>query len=133
MDATKENISFGDSSDQFLIGPMNFPASDVVYLNSNGLNPVATVDFLHQGFAAGRSVDLGFDIDNSLTGFLGINSSLMFGTKVSATIQSGNTSRTVHGVLSAPTGRGYSVTDGFGLIDALAAWQKLKGAAASAE
>jgi len=133
MDATKENISFGDSSDQFLIGPMNFPASDVVYLNSNGLNPVATVDFLHQGFRAGRSVDLGFDIDNSLIGFGGINSSLMFGTKVSATIQSGNTSTTVHGVLSAPTGRGYSVTDGFGLIDALAAWQKLKGAAASAE
>jgi len=127
MDATKGNISFGDSSDQFLIGPANFPASDIVYLNSNGLNPVATVDFLHQAFRDDRFVDLGFDIDNSLIGFDGINSSLMFGTKVTATIQSGSTTKTVHGVLSAPTGRGYSVTDGFGLIDALAAYQKLKG------
>jgi hypothetical protein len=133
MDASKANISFGDSSDQFFIGPTNFPASDIVYLNSNGLNPVATVDFLHQGFKNNRFLDLGFDIDNSLVGFLGINSSLMFGTKVTATIQSGNTTKTVHGILSAPTGRGYAVTDGFGLIDALAAYQKLKGAAASAE
>ena len=41
--------------------------------------------------------------------------------------------KTVSGVLSGPTGRGYAVNDGFGLIDAFAAYQKLKGVAARAE
>ena len=126
MDASKTNISFGDSGDQFLIGPANFPASDIVYLNANGLSPVARIDFLHQAFKNNGFVDLGFDIDNSLVGFLGINSGLMFGTKVTATIQSGNTTRSVSGVLGGPTGRGYAVNDGFGLIDAFAAYERLK-------
>ena len=50
-------------------------------------------------------VDLGFDFDNSLVSFLGINSCLLLGTKVTATIQSGNTTRTVTGMLGGPTGR----------------------------
>ena len=132
MDASKANISFGDNADQFLIGSTNVPQGDIVYLNHNGLNPVARLEFLHQGFKNNRFVNLGFDFDNSLVGFLGINSGLLFGTKVTATIQSGNTTRTVSGVLGGPTGRGYAVNDGFGLIDAFAAYEKLKGGAASA-
>ena len=133
MDASKANISFGDNADQFLIGSTNVPQGDIVYLNHNGLNPVAKLEFLHQGFQNNRFVNLGFDFDNSLVGFLGINSGLLFGTKVTATIQSGNTTKTVSGVLGGPTGRGYAVNDGFGLIDAFAAYERLKGGAASAK
>jgi hypothetical protein len=64
-----------------------------------------------------------------LLGFSGINSGLLFGVKVSAVIQSGGVSTTLNGVLGGPTGRGYTVTDGFGLIDAFAAYKKLTGAA----
>jgi hypothetical protein len=127
MDASKANISFGDNVDQFLIGRTNVPQGDIVYLNHNGLSPVASLDFLHGTFTNNRFVQLGFDFDNPQLRFGGINSSLLFDTKVTATIQSGNTTRTVSGVLSAPTGPGYSVNDGFGLIDAFAAYQKLKG------
>ena len=126
MDATNANIAFGDKNDQFLIGQTNVPPADIDYLNSHGLSTVATVDFLNQAFKNQHAVNLGFDFDNSLVGFLGINSGLLFGTKVTATIQSGNTTRAVSGVLGGPTGRGYTVTDGFGLIDAFAAYQKLK-------
>jgi Subtilase family len=133
MDATKANISFGDNGDQFLIGPTNVPQGDIVYLNNNGLSPVARLEFLNRGFTNNRFVQLGFDFDNSLVGFLGINSSLLFGTKVTATIQSGNTTKTVSGVLTAPTGRGFAVSDGFGLIDAFAAFEKLKAGAAVAK
>jgi hypothetical protein len=133
MDASKANISFGDSHDQFLIGSTNVPLGDIVYLNNNGLNPVAKLEFLHQGFKNNRFVDLGFDFDNSLVGFLGINSGLLFGTKVTATIQSGNTTKAVSGVLGGPTGRGYAVNDGFGLIDAFAAFEKLTGGTATAK
>ena len=131
MDASASNIAFGANNDQFLIGKTNVPQGDVVYLNHNGLNPVATIDFLHGTFTNNRSVQLGFDFDNPQLHFGGINSSLLFGTKVTATIQSGNTTKTVSGVLSAPTGRGYSVNDGFGLIDAFAAFEKLKGGTAA--
>jgi Subtilase family len=131
MDATRANISFGDSADQFLIGSTNVPQGDIVYLNHNGLSPVARLEFLHQGFTNNHFLQLGFDFDNPLVGFLGINSSLLFGTRVTATIQSGNTTKTVSGVLSAPTGRGFAVSDGFGLIDAFAAFEKLKGSAAA--
>jgi hypothetical protein len=129
MNATKAGISFGDNIDQFLIGPTNLPMADIVYLNHNGLSPVARLDFLHRAFKNEGVVDLGFDTDNSLVGFLGINAGLLFGTTVTATIQSGSTTRAVSGVLSGPTGRGYAVNDGFGLIDAFAAYEKLKGAA----
>jgi hypothetical protein len=133
MDATTANISFGDINDQFLIGSTNVPQGDIVYLNNNGLNPVAKLEFHNQGFKNNRFVDLGFDFDSSLVGFLGINSGLLFGTKVTATIQSGNTTKVVSGVLGGPTGRGYAVNDGFGLIDAFAAYEKLKGGAATAK
>jgi hypothetical protein len=133
MDAGKANIVFGDINDQFLIGSTNVPPGDIVYVNNKGLNPVAKLEFLHQGFKNNRFVDLGFDFDNPLVGRLGINSGLLFGTKVTATIQSGNTTKAVSGVLGGPTGRGYAVNDGFGLIDAFAAYEKLKGGAATAE
>jgi hypothetical protein len=126
MDASKVNISFGDNTDQFLIGPTTVPATDIAYLNNNGLSPIARIDFLRQGFKSTRFVHLGFDFDNSLVGFLGINAGLLYGTKVTATIQSGKTAKVVSGVLGGPTGRGYTVTDGFGLIDAFAAYQRLK-------
>ena len=133
MDASTANIAFGDNTDQFLIGVTNVPQGDIVYLNHNGLSPVAKLEFLHQGFNNNRFVQLGFDFDNQELGFLGINSGLLFGTKVTAIIQSGNTTKTVSGMLGGPTGRGYAVNDGFGLIDAFAAFQKLKGVAAKAE
>ncbi len=129
MDATQQNIAFGDNADQFLIGPTNIPTSDIVYENNNGLSTVATVDFKNQGFKNNGVVNLGFDIDNSLVGFLGINSGLLFGAKVTATIHSGGTTKVVSGVLHGPAGRGYAVNDGFGLIDAFAAFQKMKGVA----
>jgi hypothetical protein len=97
------------------------------------LNPVATLEFLNKGFTNNRFVELGFDFDNTQLGFGGIDSGLLFGTKVTATIQSGNTTKVVSGVLGGPIGRGYAVNDGFGLIDAFAAYQKLKGGAAAAE
>src|SRR4029077_19467784 len=115
------------------IGSTNVPRGDIVYLNHNGLSPVARLEFLHQGFPNNLFVQLVFYLDNPLGGFLGINSSLLFGTKVTATIQSGNTTKTVSGVLSAPTGRGFAVSDGFGLIDAFAAFEKLKGSSAAAK
>jgi len=69
--------------------------------------------------------------DRTLTAApIGINSGLLFGTKVTATIRSGNTTRVITGTLGGPTGRGYAVNDGFGLIDAFAAYEKLKGNAA---
>jgi Subtilase family len=132
MDASNINIAFGDVTDQFLIGPTNIPQADIVYRNNNGLNPVARIDFLNRSFKNGGRVDLGFDFDNSLVGFLGLNAGLLFQTRVTATIQSGNTVKVVHGMLTGPTGRGYAVNDGFGLIDAFAAYEKLKGGAAGA-
>lgn len=126
FNATKQNISFGDNTDQFLIGPTTVPTKDIVYTNSTGLNPVATVAFRHAAFTTGGSVDLGFDIDNTQLGFLGINSGLLYGAKVSAMLDIGGTPTKVTGVLSGPTGAGYSVADGYGLIDAYAAYQKLK-------
>jgi hypothetical protein len=129
MDASKVNISFGARTDQFLIGNTNVPSGDIVYQNKNGLSPVARLAFLHQGFKSGAFIDLGFDFDSSLVGFLGINAGLLYGAKVSATIDSGGTSTPVSGVLGGPTGVGYAVTDGFGLIDAFAAHQKLIGGA----
>jgi hypothetical protein len=131
MDASKQNISFGGNTDQFLIGKTNLPPADIVYLNNNGLNPVAKLDFLNHAFKNGGFVDLGFDFDNPLLGFGGINAGLLYGAKVTATIQSGNTSRSVSGLLGGPTGRGYAVNDGFGLIDAFAAYLRLTGGAAS--
>ena len=133
MDASPDDISFGDRNDQFLIGPTNVPTGDIVYLNHSGLNSVATLEFLNKGFTNNRFVELGFDFDNTQLGFGGIDSGLLFGTRVTATIQSGAMTKTVSGVLSGPTGRGYAVNDGFGLIDAFAAYQKLKGVAARAE
>ena len=97
------------------------------------VGPVARLEFLNRGFTNNRFVQLGFDFDNSLVGFLGINSGLLFGTKVTATIQSGNTTKTITGVLGGPTGRGYAVNDGFGLIDAFAAFERLKAGAALAK
>jgi hypothetical protein len=126
----KLNIAFGDNTDQFLIGKTNIPKADIVYLNHNGLNSVARLSFLNQSFMSGGFVDLGLDVDNSLVGYEGINSGLLYGAKVTATIQSGGTTKTMTGVLSGPTGRGYAVTDGFGLIDAYAAYQMLTGGAA---
>jgi hypothetical protein len=133
MNAGKENISFGDNTDQFLIGNTNLPTADIVYRNNNGLNPVAKIDFLNHGFKSGSFVDLGFDFDNSLIGFGGINAGLLFGATVTATVQSGNSTTSVSGRLGGPTGRGYAVNDGFGLIDAFAAYLKLTGGAASGE
>ena len=130
MDASTANISFGDNADQFLIGSTNVAQADIVYPNNNGLSPVAKLEFLHQAFSNNHFVELGFDFDNSLVGFLGINSGLLFGTKVTATIRSGNTTRVITGTLGGPTRRGYAVNDGFGLIDAFAAYEKLKGNAA---
>jgi hypothetical protein len=127
LDSTGQGVSFGDNADQFLVGPTNLRVSDILYQNNSGLSPVATLDFQHHAFNNGGSVDLGFDIDNTLVGFLGINSGLLYGAKVTATIQSGKTSRVVSGRLLGPTGRAYAVNDGFGLIDAFAAYQKLKG------
>jgi hypothetical protein len=132
MDAGKETISFGDRTDQFLIGNTNLPPADIVYLNNSGLNPVAKLDFLNKAFKSGGFVNLGFDFDNSLIGFGGINAGLLYGSKVTATIQSaGNTITPVSGLLGGPTGRGYAVNDGFGLIDAFAAYLKLAGGAAA--
>jgi hypothetical protein len=131
MDASPDNISFGDNTDQFLIGPTGVPPADIDYVNSHGLNPVATIDFKNQAFKNGTIVNLGFDFDNSLVGFLGINSGLLYGTKVTATIQSGDATTSISGKLSGPTGRGYAVNDGFGLIDAYAAYLKLTGGAAA--
>jgi hypothetical protein len=127
MDASKQNIDFGDKNDQFFIGTSNIPPAGVDYVNDNGLNPVATIDFLNHSFKNGGRVDLGFDFDNSLVGFLGINSGLLFGTKVSATLHAGGHTTTVTGQLGGPTGRGYAVNDGFGLIDGFAAFRKLSG------
>ena len=127
MDASKQNLAFGDKNDQFFIGASNIPPADIDYVNDNGLNPVATIDFASHSFKNGGMVDLGFDFDNSLVGFLGINSGLLFGTKVSATLHEGGHITTVTGLLSGPTGRGYAVNDGFGLIDAFAAFTKLTG------
>ena len=133
MDATNQTISFGDNTDQFLIGSTSVPTADVDYVNNSGLSPIATINFLNQGFHSGRFVDLGFDTDNSLIGFFGINAGLLYGTKVTATIQSGTTTTTVSGVLGGPAGRGYAVNDGFGLIDAFAAFQKISGGAAASQ
>ena len=132
MDAGKVNISFGDQTDQFLIGNTKVPPADIVYRNKNGLNPVARLAFLNQAFKSGDFVNFGFDFDSSLVGFLGINSGLLYGTKVSATINSGGTPKAVSGLLGGPNGTGYAITDGFGLIDAFAAYQKLTGATAAA-
>ncbi len=129
MDATKANQSFGDVNDQFLIGPTNLKPANIVYENNSGPSTVATLDFLHQSFKNGGQVDLGFDFDSTLVGFLGINSDLLFGTKVTAWIQSDNTVRQVSGLLGGPTGRQWSPADGFGFIDAWAAYEKLKGGA----
>ena len=126
LDAPKKlNISFGAKTDQFLIGQTNIPPADIVYQNNNGLSPVARLAFLNQAFKSGNFLDLGFDFDSSLVGFLGINAGLLYGAKVSATIDSGGTRTPVSGVLGGPVGRGYAVNDGFGLIDADAAHQKL--------
>jgi hypothetical protein len=127
LDAAGINIAFGDNTDQFLIGPTNLPVADIMYPNHDGLSPVATLDFLHRAFRGGGTVDLGLDFDNPLIGGNGRNADLLFGTKVTAKIQSGQTLKVLHGVLSGPTGRGYVITDGFGLIDALAAYEKLRG------
>jgi len=131
MDATVDGISFGDKTDQFLIGPTNIPKASINYVNNNGLDPVATINFLNQAFKTGGLVDLGLDVDNTLLGFEGINSGLLYGTKVTATIQVSGTTTTLHGTLGGPVGQGYAVNDGFGLIDAFAAYQKLTGGAAS--
>jgi hypothetical protein len=133
MDASKENIVFGDQTDQFLIGDTNIPQADIVYVNNSGLSPVAKLEFLNKTFKSGRFVDLGFDFDNPLLGFEGINAGLLYGTRVTATIQSGSSMSVINGVLGGPTGRGYAVNDGFGLIDAFAAYLKLTGGAVSAE
>jgi hypothetical protein len=97
------------------------------------LSPVAKLDFLNKTFKSGRFVNLGFDFDNPLLGFEGINAGLLYGTRVTATIQSGSTMSVINGVLGGPTGRGYAVNDGFGLIDAFAAYLKLTGGAVAAE
>jgi len=131
MDGTASNIVFGANHDQFFVGATNIPVTDIAYVNSNGLSPVAQIDFLHQGFRNGGSVHLGIDTDNVLLGFNGVNSSLLFGAQVTATIQSGKTTKTLTGVLGTQTGRGYSIADGFGLIDGFAAYQKLKGVTAA--
>ena len=133
MNATNQTISFGDKTDQFLIGKTNLPLSDIAYRNNNGLSPIARIAFLNQAFKSGGFVDLNFDFDNSLIHFGGINAGLLYGAKITATIQSGSTTTVVSGVLSGPTGRGYAVNDGFGLIDAFAAYQKLTGGAASSQ
>lgn len=127
LDATKVNISFGNKTDQFLIGTTNLPPTDIVYQNKNGLSPVARLTFLNQAFKNGDFVNLGFDFDSSLVGFLGINAGLLYGATVSATIESGGTRTPVRGVLGGPTGAGYAVNDGFGLIDSFAAYQELIG------
>jgi hypothetical protein len=129
MNATKQNLTFGDKTDQFLIGTTNLPTATIDYRNASGLNPVAKLDFLNQAFKSGRFVNLGFDFDNPLLGFEGINAGLLYGAKVTAVIQSGGTTTSASGVLGGPTGRAYTVTDGFGLIDAYAAYLKLTGAA----
>jgi len=66
-------------------------------------------------------------------GFGGINAGLLYGTTVTATVQSGNSFTSLSGRLGGPTGRGYAVNDGFGLIDAFAAYLKLTGGAASGQ
>jgi len=128
MNAGPEKIAFGDRHDQFLIGKTNIPIADIDYLNNEGLQPLAKLRFSNQGFKSGGFVDLGFDIDNSLVGFLGINSGLLYGSKVVANFQTGDTITPVSGVLSGKTGRAYAANDGFGLIDAFAAFQRLSGA-----
>jgi hypothetical protein len=133
MNAGKENVAFGARTDQFLIGGTNVPHKDIVYHNNNGLNPVARLSFLNQAFSSGSFVNLGLDVDDALLGFSGINSGLLYGTKVTAVIQSGATTTSISGTLGGPTGRGYSVADGFGLIDAFAAYQKLIGGAAASK
>lgn len=133
MDASKPNVSFGDITDQFLIGNTNLPPADIVYQNASGLSPVARLAFLKGAFRDEGIVNLGFDTDDSLIGFFGINAGLLYGTKVTATIRSGNTAKSVSGVLSGPTGRGYAVNDGFGLIDVFAAYKKLSGAALASD
>jgi len=126
MDSSAIEIAFGDRTDQFLKGFSSVPDKDILYLNKTDLNPVAKIVFANGAFKNGDFVNLGLDVDNSLVGFEGINSALLYGTKLRAVIMSGGKPVTVSGVLSAPTGKGYSVADGFGLIDAFAAYQALK-------
>jgi hypothetical protein len=126
LDATTDDISFGDKTDQFLIGDTNVPTADIDYLNKNGLSHVATLKFANAGFATGHFVNLGFDFDNTQLQFGGIDASLLYGTKVTATLDIGGNAVTVSGTLSGPTGYGYSIADGYGLIDAFAAYNKLK-------
>jgi len=127
INAGKVNISFGDRTDQFIIGNTNLPPADILYHNHNGLSPVASLAFLNQAFKSGGFVELGFDFDSSLVGFLGLNAGLLYGAKITATIQTGDTTTVVSGLLGGPTGSGYAVNDGFGLIDAFVAYQKLTG------
>ena len=133
MDASRVKISFGDKTDQFLIGNTNLPPADIVYHNASGLSPVARLAFLNEAFRDDGIVNLGFDFDDSLIGFFGLNAGLLYGAKVTATIQSGDTVKSVSGRLGGPTGRGYAVNDGFGLIDVFAAYKKLSGGAQASD
>jgi hypothetical protein len=84
---------------------------------------------LSHGFESGDFVNLGLVFVNPLTeAVVGYNAGLLYGAQVTATINSGGSPTSVNGVLGGPTGTGYSVADGYGLIDAFAAYQKLKGA-----
>jgi len=68
-----ENISFGDNTDQFLIGNTISPRRTSLPQQQR-FEPGRQARFFETGrFKSGGLVNLGFDFDNSLIGFGGIN------------------------------------------------------------
>ena len=135
LDAAPAHLVFGDNTLLYEVGHTSFPAKDITYLNKNVLSAKATLAFKPGAFQAGDHADVGIYFDNTLLdqdglGFFGfgMNAGLLYGTTVTATLEIGGKPMTVHGVLSGPTGDHYSVADGYGLIDAYAAYKKLKAA-----
>lgn len=85
-----------------------------------------TLNFAAGAAVSGTTLDFSVDFDNAIPDYLGINTSLLAGTTFTATFSDGTVTSSAT-LAPTSTGTGWTWSDGYGLIDAVAAASQLTG------
>jgi len=123
------NSHIAFSNPYFFGSSNNLTASQVTTSATNILSYGFTVNIAPGAAVNGTTFTYSVDFDNSVAGYLGIDSTLLSGVNVSAVFSDGTASGT-QPLEPTSFGTGWSWDDGFGLINAVTAASMISGGAA---